>query len=324
MKYRFLTVLHNLSLEGTEQRSIKLNSNGVISQEKAILTKTFQNKLAIDTLGVHSIDEFENSVFYYLDGEFQSDITEDIINKRGTKFTFALLRFIQQFVFNIWKIKDNNVYVHSGFIFVYENEISDGFTFKAVLREQMSYSNSSSGNTFCTEEELKQTNELVYSVNFNQLFNDEINYKKANHDHFFKYSKSNRTDRAWYFVLSARTSGALPIKIIAYCTALECLFTSSQTELSHRISERVAMLIGVDSIEMVKTYKLIKKAYNIRSTIVHGSILKGTNDDLKEISSELDEILRKLLTGEYEIFTKKDEKIDEYFLQKLFEFKGVF
>lgn len=124
--------------------------------------------------------------------------------------------------------------------------------------------------------------------------------------------------RAYYFVLNARGSSILPMKIVSYCSAFECLFTNAKSEINHKIAERVAHFIGDAVDEKKELYKLIKKAYDVRSTIVHGSSLKGKSEDLKDISKSLDSILRKLLKQDSDIFSKNDNELEAFFIDLLF------
>ena len=49
-----------------------------------------------------------------------------------------------------------------------------------------------------------------------------------------------RITRAFYFLQSARVCDDIGTKISQYCTAFECLFSVSNSELKHRLSETIA------------------------------------------------------------------------------------
>lgn len=316
MKYRFITCLHNLILDDESDSGEPDNSNGKISANVDILNQTFSNQLSLDTFGVHSLDEFKGRSFYYLDGKLD-DIREDNnLHNKANNFTFAALRIIQNFIFDLWKVKDNNIYVYDGFLILYESEFNDGWTFKASTPGITCKSDlSETGTRFLC----KEINQLIQNleVDFLELFNDPKDYRKVTHTNFFKSSKLNRKERAMYFIMAARRNHTLPMKIVSYCTGLECLFTTSQTELSHRISERVASLVEGDKDQKIETYNTVKTAYNVRSTVVHGAVLKGTHDDLVKLSIRLDDLLRSFMTKEYDVFTKSNEEINAFFLKQL-------
>jgi hypothetical protein len=300
---------------------IAFNENCILTTQKDIVSETFNNNLSIGTIGVHSIDEFNGNAYFLIDGEFEPSTSIEEINNRGTRFTFALLRVVQNYVFNLWKLKDNNIYIRDGFLYVYEENIADGATFKASLSAITSFSDISAKMSKFSTSELKQFEEIINKISLKELFSDPFDYKISTHDHFFKYSKSERFDRAWYFILNARAANTLPMKIVSYCTALECIFTTGRSELIHRIAERVAIMTEVDVEKRVKVYNIVKKAYDVRSTVVHGALLKGENDHLKEISIEVDKILRNLFNRNDELFFKNDAEIDSYFISELLKNK---
>ncbi|MBL1281330.1 MAG: hypothetical protein COA33_013710 [Fluviicola sp.] len=293
---------------------IDLKSSGIISTETSVLDESFKNEMAYITIGAHDIDEFYNRPFYYLDWN-SNEKTKDF---NGYRCTYAILRSIQDFIFDLWQIKDNNIYVFSGFLFEYDKVISDGSTFKGTVTATMSKSKLEKSGTLFTEVELKPAIEEMSPIVINELLEQDSDYFTPTSDHFFKSSGIDRIGRASYFVLEARSRHTFPTKIVSYITAIECLFTTSQTELSHRASERVATLKGGTKESKLETYRLLKKAYDVRSKVVHGAILKGQNEELKEISTGLDQLLREFLSEKNEIFTKSNEQIDSYFLNQLF------
>lgn len=63
----------------------------------------------------------------------------------------------------------------------------------------------------------------------------------------------------------------------------------------------------------------MKKAYDIRSFVLHGSSIKGDDEKLVIYSMRLDDIFRKLFQARHEIFLKSDTDIDEYFLSLLLQ-----
>ncbi|MGH0612001.1 hypothetical protein [Bacillus cereus] len=85
------------------------------------------------------------------------------------------------------------------------------------------------------------------------------------------------------------------------------------------MSERFARMLG-DNLETRKFYyDLCKKAYSIRSKVVHGQSLNKEFRNIESISKELDNGLRKLLNKllfeeQYkEIYSSSNEKLDAWF-----------
>jgi len=129
-----------------------------------------------------------------------------------------------------------------------------------------------------------------------------------------------RWEKALYFINNARKNINLALRIAEYCTALECLFSSDNAELSHKLSERVAFFIGTSPQERSETYRMVKEAYAIRSKVYHGDFISDQNKiRLPSISTWLDDCLRKIILKVFSaesihsIFSGKKECFEEYF-----------
>ena len=101
-----------------------------------------------------------------------------------------------------------------------------------------------------------------------------------------------------------------------YVTAMESLVSTSTVELSHQVSERIALLLGKDTDSRVEIYSEIKKAYGYRSKAAHGESLKGTEKEMFAFLSEIDGYLRVLMSFD-EPYSFDDKKINDFFLEKL-------
>jgi hypothetical protein len=133
--------------------------------------------------------------------------------------------------------------------------------------------------------------------------------------------KITRLERALYFSQHARDSTDLGIKITNYCTTFESLFSSDSHELSHKLAERIACFLGSDFEERIKIYQEIKRAYNIRSKVIHGAFGSVTSD-LDTVSISCDNILRKAIKKilnepeQFKYFREErtNEEMEKYFL----------
>lgn len=107
--------------------------------------------------------------------------------------------------------------------------------------------------------------------------------------------ETTRFARFLNFVQIARRTTHPAMKIAQMCSALESLFSTTQTELTHRLSERVAFFLGGTPEEMEGTYQFMKKAYGVRSQVTHGShISKAVADATPELSKNMLGLLRKI------------------------------
>jgi hypothetical protein len=137
---------------------------------------------------------------------------------------------------------------------------------------------------------------------------------------FMMAKEYSRLGRALHFVSSARTAPNIAFKIANYCSALETLFTTDETELAHKLSERVAFFLEQKGYNRAVVFSTVKAAYGVRSKLVHGStIKKGQVEGLPPLSLDCDNYLRAILNTIFEssdlmrIFDSKNEAIETYF-----------
>ena len=89
-------------------------------------------------------------------------------------------------------------------------------------------------------------------------------------------------------------------KIIDFIIAFEALCLPELDELRYRLSNRIATLVSKNSEEAEKIRDFMKKAYDVRSSIVHGGKIKSIAIEGKPIklgvfTKKLEDYLRKTL-----------------------------
>src|SRR5262249_11651354 len=72
-------------------------------------------------------------------------------------------------------------------------------------------------------------------------------------------TNSNRISRALDYVARAQMSVNPAEKVAFYCTALESLFSTSTSELTHQIAERVAVVTSQNAASRSDQYWFVKK-----------------------------------------------------------------
>lgn len=315
MNYRFISVIHFLKLDKPACR-IPLTS-GMISNKADLLKEvlSYDNPLALHTLGVHSIDAFQDSTFYLVDGTFDEGITMADVDAFGTSMTFAFLRQIQWLMDKLWTVRDNSIYVRDGFLFVYENSFDDGVTFKGSLSTVNSKASTVLEEVAFSKEEIVALAKDMPVVSVEEVRSGK-NYRDATQFQFFKDAKIGRKMTAWIYVFYARAAAALTIKVLMYITAMEALVSTSTAELSHQVSERVAILLGKDARERLGIYDDIKKGYGIRSKAAHGEPVKGTEADTAALLVALDDYTRRLMALDTP-YDLPHEKMNEFFMGRL-------
>lgn len=313
MRYRFITIVHNLVLPQKEM-TVSL-AQGFLSNCSSILHETFDNKLTAYTLGSHSVDEFDGLTYFYIDGDFADSYTQSVVDEFGTKLTFAFLRVIQDYVERLWHLEDNSVYIRDGFLYTYDNRISDGCTFKASLSAIFSKADGVIESIVFSLESLMSLSPDMFVIQPENISPEIDNYKDATQDHFWKKNKVERKLRAWGYILLARTQSQTPLKMMLYTMALESLLGTSTTELSHRLAERSALMLGVTKEERIEIYNTIKKSYDNRSSIAHGDLLKD-DSDFEDRVVKMDNYIRQLMSYE-EPYNMNNADIDKFFMDKI-------
>ncbi|WP_214607670.1 hypothetical protein, partial [Mycobacterium tuberculosis] len=139
------------------------------------------------TAGFHSINEFEDATYLYIDGEVEPPILEeDEMNRYYINLDFSLLRQAQLFTHYLWQIKDNNIYVREGFLIIYEQGIDiDGVTYKASLSEVFSYSNSEEEDSIYSDTEIQKAISYFPLITLEDYELRHSGGKNPDSDHFY-------------------------------------------------------------------------------------------------------------------------------------------
>jgi len=134
----------------------------------------------------------------------------------------------------------------------------------------------------------------------------------------------SRIGRALRFIDAARNELQPPIKISHYCSAFESLFSTDNAELSHKLSERVAIFLRQFSFDPIEVFNNMKSFYAIRSKVTHGDVIKDSEvEKIPALSETCDEYLRRVFNFIFEskellaLFDGNKAEFDEYFKRAL-------
>jgi hypothetical protein len=225
----------------------------------------------------------------------------------------------------LWLIKDNAVDPDAGWMNV---TISPGPIINNN-RWSSTYSKAdgSSEPTEFSKEEISEAAALPLRAEDASIGKAVPLYRAGVSDDFLtKLSHGSlRVQRFLYFVNGARTSRDLAIKIAMYCSGLEAMVSSSHTELTHQVAERVAVLLYPRGQERLECYRQVKTAYGFRSKAVHGaSFREKDHGKLVAASTKIDQVCREvtlayLSSSDFEsALESKDDAFSEFWMQKLF------
>ena len=321
MKYIFVTQIFNLEIPNALNRGKEIRPGARITNNKEKILEIIDLSIFKDNIGSFSYNEFTTypGVHYIASGDINAK--EDGRDKVGNGLKFFFLREVQNFIYELWKFKDNNVYVRDGFLLLYDTHIEEGSLYKASLSAIFSKADLSEDTTIFTSLELDS---VINGWSPFEINEDEYKmeiWKNPNDVVFRKREEITPIVRGFYNIIGAKNSSLLPMKILFYCAALEALFSYEKTdEISHKIAERVALFIGENTEEKVFIFSQVKKAYSVRSRVIHGSYFKDNElDGLAKVSKYLDTILRKVYTSPQldELDLSDPLAFQQYFLLKI-------
>jgi len=309
----FICVINNIVVQQKFANDVEIIANEQnqnypiirLTNNKDVIIKFLSPELEqlIGLIEFRHIQENETLVAFS-EGKF--DETKD----NSLAYLNLHLSLLKMYFTCLWMIKDNSVDFDLGFLYFrnIRNEIE-------VSSNIFSASNfSCQGNSKLVSfsvAELKQASEFLKE----SIVIESDKLKSANSYKYGRITISN------YFIQHARSCSDLGLKMTSYCSSLETLFSNDNTELSHKLAERVAHFLSVDKIKRINLFKLMKKAYEVRSKVVHGGTFKP--EKIKEIETliiEVDKICRQIMIYAFtrpdpdNIFNWSNENHEAYFL----------
>lgn len=288
MKQKYVSKIYHLDLTFKYNRGMKLSSNIRLTNNDSLFLEHFGNQRFIEMIGFLEFESFKNSTFLYNFENLDEELNETQRIERLNNFIYKTQSICNVF----WIIKDNSINCENGFLYISDSD-NEKESFSSNMRSQV-FTNAfgERTNVVFNREELSQ-----YVQIYNLLYQDK-RLLSGKDVHRYLYNSATRLERFFYFLQAARTQAYLPSKIALYCTMIEVLFcTDDNYEITHKISERIAFFIGENYEDQYNIYKLIKEAYRVRSSTVHGDIMKKDykeEDNLKRLSKNIDELLRRI------------------------------
>ena len=278
IKTLFICRLHELELSERISGFDKINDNLSVTNDKNYI-KSLIKESAKSIIGAMEYDDL-------LSGHLVAFSSEEIPETTETKpYLIEKLYQLQSFVLSTWINMDNAINFETGFLFAAKP--TGTVTESNLLTCKFSDSRGKSSTIEISRSKLAEMRKFYREK---MKFDNSKSSTKISNEY-------KRVDRALYMISSARSESDLGLKVANYCTVLEALLSTSQNELAHQVAERLAFFIGETPDAKIETYRLAKKAYSIRSKVVHGDAI-GMNDiqNLGNISEFCDSSIRKLFS----------------------------
>lgn len=228
------------------------------------------------------------------------------------------LTWIEILLRDAWLLKDHSIICENAYCKV--TDVNKEEWSSKSLNTPVSYS---SGNKF--QDVHFSLNELVDWSEKNYQIQTYLHEKKSPIYGSFVDKDFSRLGRSLRFINSARLDSHPALKIAHYCSALESLFSTDTSELTHKLSERVALFLKEFDYNAGEVFDRVKSYYGIRSTVMHGSSMKSKKaETLAQLSEDCDSLLRVIIniilndTHIADVFEGPEIKFEKYFRTKLF------
>ncbi|MES2704673.1 MAG: hypothetical protein V4649_18680 [Bacteroidota bacterium] len=294
------------------------------------------------TFGQNACRYAPGSVFAYssvdmrgMDGKLHEEVRiqfEELMNER--------IQLIETFLTFLWFVKDNSVGLWSTIGQIPSNGIVNH------LANNLSSYNCMGEKNSCvfTPEQITEAGALTVKYEkmcpglITPMREKIMSYELDQHNNPFRtfiqtqksiinYNSQNSIQRAIHFIVLARKQNVLIYKIAYYMAVFESLLTTDSREITTKMSYRAAFYIAESPQECKEIFRLIGRAYDVRSKFLHGQRFSDDSDfsekNLLKYATKLDEYLRRIFKNifdrDHELFTE-DESLGsnrEAFLNSL-------
>ncbi|MFJ7828411.1 hypothetical protein [Psychrobacillus sp. NPDC096623] len=318
MKFIFVAPIFQMEITNVLNKGKHIGHGMYISNSQTKIQHMIHSERVLLENGLSLMKDLQKVKTYFrCEGKYEGNPDEA---EYGFNKVYNMLRQGQYFLDTLWKIKDHGSYVREGFLFFYEGEIErvttdSTYYYRGSLSHINSLSNGSRETVRFDHIELEHGIKLFVE----QLPQDLSDYGSYDATDWHFYSSVPET-RANYFLTLARSHTVIPMKLLYYCSLLESIYSIDSSEINHKIAERVAITIGNSTDDKKQIYNDIKKAYDIRSRVIHGSLIKpNVKDSLIPLTESLDIVIRRVFKSNiFKVLNyKSSEEFNNYFLERL-------
>lgn len=308
----FFCGLSQISLPPLPQRGERFAEDYYITTDKgriAELIKEFQGGLG-STETTYLLNQANAVIYRWAEIEVGDEGVEACLEKRIIEDMLALKRL----ELGLWLVKDNAAHFDRTWLAA------------RTPRGPTMHTNTWAARITSADGSFVSASFTLEELRLARNFKTPLpTYLKASDSPTMLAKGSLRFQRFQYFLGAARGSSDVAMKIAQYCSGLEALVSTSQQELSHQVSERVAALLAPPGPERITIFKLVKQAYGYRSKAVHGSSFKPVEvDQLRDCAGAIDQIYRCLFVlyfdenGRFRTAAEgSEENVTQFFMELL-------
>ncbi len=262
----------------------------------------------------------------------EEEITQEMVevySAAGHRLLTTCLRSFNEVAMMLWVLEDNAVFVDTGYGEILVSA-TDVLQLHVSITPTLFSASGEQPTTKFSRDDLLKASEL--SRRWNAHLKKTVSEAEASADTLISrdsngvlgsHKGSTRLSRFFHFLQIARSATDQGVRIALYFSALESLFTTDNKDIAHKVSDRVSCFIETDGEAREDTYRQMKRAYNVRSRVVHGSCLEAkAEEELFETSKRLDFFLRRVfgkMLDEARTLDQFDEPVELFseYLRKL-------
>ncbi len=313
MKYSVVVRLDYLEIADPVGRGVQVTENLFFSNDRAQLNSLLTAKLEY-CAGRLEVDALRGSGAVSFSA---GDWPLEKLPQHAETVLGKFLMIIQMYLTMLWIVRDNCVNTELGFITVDPGPEAIVSSTSRIVKFSQADGSLKVGRIQAGELRTARgyLNKMFGEGSFDPFVGAELG--QLNWD-------ADRVSRAIFLLQAARSESHLALKVTGYCICFETLVSTDNAELSHKVAERVAALLGTTTEDKLRVFRTIKRAYGVRSKTVHGAPLRFEEGELSAISVSCDDLLRKLFQriiadgALRETLLSRNEAIDEYFMRLLF------
>lgn len=305
MKVTFITALQNIAITEDLGNGDKIGDHMRISNNVEIKSRFLTDKFK-KIVGSLEFNQLKNCNAYLYS---KSETTDEV---DFVEYLTGQMYCAQDFLMATWMEKDNCINFELCFL-IKESAKGYGVTSNFLNHRYWAAESSSAVTTFSRNElrTIRKIHVERLGVKMEQIPIPDSQFKEDN----------CRIGRALKWINSARGSLDYSIRVANFCTAFETLFSTTHNEIAHQLSERIAVFLHSDADQRLTTYQSIKRAYELRSRIVHGSTTtQAASKNPAVIALDCDNIARqvvkKIIENDtiFEIFNRSNDQLNSAML----------
>lgn len=314
--------IHNLRILAPTGRGVHILDGMYVTNEPSQVDKLLTRQLRLAIGGNECVSMLSGgTAAYWKDLPNEPDIA------KALELLTTWLNCLRSIFMALWLVRDNSVNCELGFL---EHDVpGQGVTHASnFIAALFSNARGRTAPVAFSVDEIRQAAEyfktfflpVMFGLPPNPEAAAEVPLESRAQPLVISAKGVNRLSRLLYFLSAARSANDLGVKVSLYMTCFEIMFSTETTELSHRLSERVAFFLYREPPDRLAAYRRVKRGYNVRSKVIHGSVLSDSlQKELADVSGEIDELLRQLVqtiasdAAARRVFEMDDGKLEDYF-----------